>query len=250
MGKPIITILGSGNFRCSAPTLAAITTVETDPLQVRLFDPSPSRLEVADRMVRRFFEDMERQHQVISTTDIDESLENSGIIIYMLDEDAAYGMVATDSGDEEALYWIEESTTSRTPEDWEDGAEPQLRVVDLLMGDLNRPTPADRLSPEQLARTTRKVPEVSPEEAFQKAVEVTLRYTVPQARVLNLMSGVLLPEGIDNTLLLWPAPMDAQSQIHHVFRVLRWTLGEEEVRRYIVEQSESPVIRWLAGSDL
>jgi len=229
--KPVaVTVLGVGNLRCGPQAVAACATHD-GPLDIRLFEANEERLDLMDRFARVCIDAAGTEPVLRSTSVQDEALEGATHVVFCLNEDGARRMVG------------QRETETYDPSQDESAKE------EFFFGDLNKPTPRDKLSAQTQAILSSPAPSpLSREEAISEAVRALLLSVPRDAKVLSLMRGVLMPEGVAHTYVNWPGVLTAEQVAGVPHQLLRWILGESSIRGLLDEARASTLAEWLQSS--
>jgi hypothetical protein len=222
--------LGAGNLRTGPAVVASLAAWRpARPADLVLYDPSEERLDLFDRLLRRCMDWVESEHCASSSSRLETAVEGATDVIFALDVEAARRLARG----------MEPGTSVST--DWDEYAQ-----YASWHGDLNHPTPPERLSEYTLAMLTQPVLDGTPDaEAMDQAVLACLEAVPADARVLSLMRGCLLPPGREHVQANWPRPLDALEEPRVPHQVLRWILGEDSLDGFLAEGAASPVVEWL-----
>lgn len=119
-------------MRCSPPVVASLATYFGErPLQIRMYDADEERLDLFDRLARLCFMTTKSTHNLVSTTDADEALEEAAFAIVQVGENCARKFLNMPPGEAEAVQRATNALVSRIPE--------EARVLSLLPQSLQLP---------------------------------------------------------------------------------------------------------------
>lgn len=154
-----VAFLGAGDMRIGPSALAALALwrPDDDP-EIRLHDPNPERLDLADLFLRACLDDLGTRRVVVSTADRTEALEEASGVLLRINEDFAAWTVG-EAMDREGM-----------PEH--------------VPSDPNRPTPTEQLAPAVRHMLRRPRLTGSLADALQSAKSETLAEV--EADVLDL----------------------------------------------------------------
>ncbi len=218
-------------MRSGPHVAAALTTfVSQQPMEIRLLDWNEERMDLIDRLARQMLKKAEQEHQIKSSTDLEESLDGADHLILSIYEDSARRLLGP------------------APEPVEDEEEPDERgmsVVEHGLGDLNKPTPYEHLSQQTKLMLHRPNLDLDREEVIRQVSERVLREKPEACRVLSLVRDVeiQLPEGAEKAA--WPQPLSEAERQIAPHQILRWINEDHSIYDLLKEAEYSPVTRWL-----
>lgn len=221
-------MLGAGNVRCGPPVLACIAAWQPGhEVEVCLFEPCEERLDLFDRFMRRCLEHTGHEHLAIASSDLLESCLGATDAVVCLHEEAARRMVGGEIQPAPEV-WVEDEQGSS----WH--------------GDLNRPTPPDRLSKFTREMLARPAP-VGDSRAtvIEQAARMCAGALPNRARIASLMRGALLPPDVSHLQMAWPRALDPAERAAVPHQVLRWVHGDESLHSLFDGVAGSPFAAWL-----
>jgi hypothetical protein len=225
-----IVVLGAGSLRCGPPVVATLAAWKpVRPVEVCLFEPCEERLDLMDRLLHRCLDYFDSPHRTMSTSQLPEACLGATAAVFALHEEAARRMVG---GTTPSVARVGPSCDS-------EGA---------WHGDLNRPTPPDRLSASTREMLARPLP-IAETRALvvQRSADLCLRTLPSRARIMSLMRGVLLPGTVPHVFATWPPHLSAQRKESVPHEVLRLIHGEDPVSEIAGLVEDSPLVDWLRG---
>lgn len=199
-------------------------------MEIRLLDWNEERMDLIDRLARQIQKKAEQEHQIKSSTDLEESLEDADHLVLSLYEDSSRRLIGPEP----------EPVEEEEPLD-----EKGMSVVEHGLGDLNRPTPYQNLSQQTRLILHRPNLDLSREEAIQKAAAKVLAKRPEKCRVLSLVRDVTieLPENAEQ--VAWPPPLAESERQIKPHEILRWINEDPSIYDLLKEAEYSPVTRWL-----
>lgn len=215
-----VAVLGAGSLRCGPHVASALAQWKPDDLvDIFLWDANEERLDLFDRLLRRFLDVADTRHTVTSSSEDFDILRSSGAVIASLHEDCCRRLLGLRRA---ALFTHEEP---------------------FLTGDPNKPTPPDKLSlSSQNILSIPVDPYTAREDTLKLARDKLSSLLDPNARILNLTRGMDWPGSMS---LNWPKALDGQESEILPHQVLRWIQGSEPATEILELGLSSPVCEWL-----
>lgn len=223
-----IVVLGAGSVRCGPLVVATLAAWKPRlPVEVCLFEPCEERLDLMDRLLHRYLDFFDSTHGAMATSDLLEACLGASGAVLTLHEEAARRMVG---GGAQSVAQVDP---------FADGGGSWL-------GDLNRPTPPERLSAFTREMLARPVPIAETRATvIERAAALCLQALPVDARIISLMRGVMLPASVAHVYAAWPAPISQQRKDAVPHEILRLIHGEDPLAEVAERVAESPLVDWL-----
>lgn len=129
-----LAIVGAGSVRCSPAVIASLATYFGErPLQIRMYDADEERLDLFDRFARLCFLATKATHNLISTADPAEALEEATYAIFQIGENCARKFLHAEPGDPNLVARASDRLAMLVPD--------RARVLSLQRPDAPLPLP-------------------------------------------------------------------------------------------------------------
>ncbi len=220
MARRVTAFAAAGCLSVGPEVIALLSEGSADD-EVRLCDGHPERLDLAFQLFQALVERVPVRPRVRASTSLAEALDGCTQALLSLDGEAARRLIPSPP----------EEVEIEDPEE-------------VYAGDMNRPTPAARLSPATRAMMNRPYADLSEEEAIRRALGEAAIGMPQGARVLVLTPQVAPPPGLSWERRDRPTVSEDQA-IRRPHQILRWIQGEPTLHELRAAAEQCAVADWL-----